>query len=336
MRAEVHEPKKEAFTGKEDLAAPNSLDSRYEGLYTLQCTSILLVVCICCSHLSLILDSCCRNVEKSENKLCSDGMKKLISVAVAVTHKPVECSELLDEKDIDGQGKIESLAKFSKRNSLSETDSVDSRLLSYPVNHRYQNCRESDDEEDGLEYEESGMESEDDEYTLEMLSGPNSSDHNLKSKVAHQEQQTQPVTVDASLSNWLPSPEIRSQGSFSPENLEDRPILGALTVEELELISTKSSPRSSPNKSPDNMAIIGSVESLRSSQETGSVSSYKGIPNTTSKYREVLQNLKTNLIRLVFSYIRVCNEFHFFDVGAGQESELAFNPVRNKVGESFE
>ncbi|KAJ0053483.1 hypothetical protein Pint_01681 [Pistacia integerrima] len=118
----------------------------------------------------------------------------------------------------------------------------------------------------------------------------------------------QEVAVDASLSNWLSSSETTpinksssislnatpektmSQGSNSLRSQEDRPILGALTLEEIKQFSASSSPRKSPSRSPDEMPIIGSVGSYWSptsnDKGSGSVSSYKGIPNTTSKYRE--------------------------------------------------
>ncbi|KAK1437331.1 hypothetical protein QVD17_03122 [Tagetes erecta] len=116
------------------------------------------------------------------------------------------------------------------------------------------------------------------------------------------------TAVDASLSNWLVSSvkntpnnklePISSGKSFSQEtttttvkSIEDRPILGALTVDELKQSSGSScTPRKSPGRSPDDMPIIGSVGSYwshtSSAQSLNSTSSYKGIPNTTSKYRE--------------------------------------------------
>ncbi|CAM8962577.1 unnamed protein product [Rhodiola kirilowii] len=336
------------------------------------------------------LDS--RSREKSADDLSSGATKKVSFNSVVKTHKPVVTCQLLDEvlgrKEL-GE-KAESLAKPSKQNSLSEAGSKPSSLGSYPPNHRYQNCRESDEEEVELDCRESDMdvdiddsEMEENEYSDEdkltdkpeispvvnsirtkngaansgrdaydqsilnpvenlsqwkaleskgkpplqpqkensaldlqeppAISYSSEPDFNrsasLKSKVAHGEQQTHSVAIDASLSNWLTSPEpvnktrqgeiafqnvlpqqTVSQGSYSPKNLEDRPILGALTVEELQLMSRTSSPRRSPTKSPDDMVIIGSVGSYWSREESdkdsGSVSSYKGIPNTTSKYRE--------------------------------------------------
>jgi hypothetical protein len=75
----------------------------------------------------------------------------------------------------------------------------------------------------------------------------------------------QEASVDASLSTWLGSagtPESHSVRSYSPISREDRPILGALTVEDIKISSANSSPsrRSrSPSPSPDDMPILGTV-----------------------------------------------------------------------------
>ncbi|CAN6296605.1 unnamed protein product [Urochloa humidicola] len=74
----------------------------------------------------------------------------------------------------------------------------------------------------------------------------------------------QEASVDASLSTWLGSlgtPESNSVRSYSPISREDRPILGALTVEDIKISSTNSSPRRSrsPSPSPDDMPILGTV-----------------------------------------------------------------------------
>ncbi|WVZ55389.1 hypothetical protein U9M48_006055, partial [Paspalum notatum var. saurae] len=74
----------------------------------------------------------------------------------------------------------------------------------------------------------------------------------------------QETSVDASLSTWLGSsgtPESNSVRSYSPISREDRPILGALTVEDIKISSANSSPRRSrsPSPSPDDMPILGTV-----------------------------------------------------------------------------
>ncbi|XP_042056156.1 uncharacterized protein LOC121800709 [Salvia splendens] len=133
----------------------------------------------------------------------------------------------------------------------------------------------------------------------------------LKAKSHQSKNANQEIAVDASLSNWLGTPEVApskktsfsgfetitkspqtttSEGCTSPMSFEDRPILGALTVEELRQISATPSPRKSPSRSPDEMPIIGSVGSYwnnsGSAKNSGEAASFKGIPNTTSKYRE--------------------------------------------------
>ncbi|KAL8224977.1 hypothetical protein R6Q57_017534 [Mikania cordata] len=125
----------------------------------------------------------------------------------------------------------------------------------------------------------------------------------------------QETAVEASL-NWMVSsekntPNNKRTGCYNPDfepissgkgfsqesavtsvrSIEDRPILGALTVDELKQFSGSScTPRKSPGKSPDDMPIIGSVGSYwshtGSTQSFSSISSYKGMPNATSKYRE--------------------------------------------------
>lgn len=82
----------------------------------------------------------------------------------------------------------------------------------------------------------------------------------------------------------------------SVKSIEDRPIKGALTEDELKQFSGSSStPRKSPGRNPDDMFIIGSVGSYwshtSSAQSLSSTASYKGIPNATSKYREVFYQI---------------------------------------------
>ncbi|TYI02685.1 hypothetical protein ES332_A11G284800v1 [Gossypium tomentosum] len=83
-------------------------------------------------------------------------------------------------------------------------------------------------------------------------------------------------TVDTSLSSWLVEPENTpnskastnsvgnsaiSQKMNSPRSHENRPILGALTMEELKQRSASSSPRKCGSRSPDEAPIIGTVGS---------------------------------------------------------------------------
>ncbi|KAL6968153.1 hypothetical protein U1Q18_033956 [Sarracenia purpurea var. burkii] len=347
-----------------------------------------------------------------EEPLISSTRKKVTFDTNVKTYAPVpvhESTELLPERGKDFEKeKEDSSGKSSLSHSLPEDDSITSGGGSYPPNHRYQNCRDSDDEAEEFEDEDSDLDYNDlDDYgdydedeegkriveqemwsdtipTASMESimrispaqevksiGSNrnardrsgyvhsvlnpvenitqwkavklkgtttpplkpSQKENLQesprvsfscettfkqhpsfgfvSKLDDQfKNQKQEIAVDASLSNWLvtsgttnkvssigletiSSERSISQGSNSMMSNEDRPILGALTVEELKQFSASSSPRRSPSRSPDEMPIIGSVGTYwrhtgpESDKDSGSVSSYKGIPNTNSKYREV-------------------------------------------------
>lgn len=311
---------------------------------------------------------------------------------------------LLDSKESQKE-QGETFKESSESKTSSEDGSITSSSGSYPPNHRYQNCRDSDDEDeplyydedndldddddledetddDGeLEYEDEIVDSKrgtqvmtedvdssmpkkrtglnystrdrsgyvhavlnpvenitqwkavkakkatvmkpqkenftlDDEPRISFSSEPSikevsSSFKSCKRQSGQARNSNHELAVDASLSNWLGSSEATpvkktstiSLGASTPENSmsygsphsatshEDRPILGALTVEELRQFSASSSPRKSPSRSPDEMAIIGTVGSYwndRTGPAKGSgASSYKGIPNTTSKYREV-------------------------------------------------
>ncbi|XAR61063.1 hypothetical protein NMG60_11034662 [Bertholletia excelsa] len=326
--------------------------------------------------------------EKLEEQLRLNTRKKVTFDTKVTTYAPVsvcESTEFLPENEKGIQKKQEEekdgLEQSSLTHSLSEDGSTTSSVGSYPPNHRYQNCRDSDDEAEEFGSEDSDLD-DDDEDDLENYSDSEDEDTRIvgqkvwsesipteissaqadlkeetkkiganqsardrsiyvhpvlnpvenltqwkqvKSKgtppIKPQKEnfpksnptksQVQEIAVDASLSNWLVSSEttpaqkassigpepIRADRSMSPGSnssvisIEDRPILGALTMEEIRQFSASNSPRKSPTRSPDEMPIIGTVgtywnHSGGANGSSGSVSSYKGIPNTTSKYRE--------------------------------------------------
>ncbi|KAJ8899288.1 hypothetical protein K2173_018262 [Erythroxylum novogranatense] len=297
-----------------------------------------------------------------------------------------ESVEYLPDKGDGGKAFGKEDTSSAKASQSGTEDSSITILGSYPLNHRYQNSRDSDDE---LDYEESDVDDDgyyddvyEDDSVMEskpqipvngVFSEENENDgsaainglperevkfnRNVRDRSAYvhsvlnpvenltqwkavkaketpalrhlkenrpqvsfssdpsfkalalsfkSEKGSQEIPVDASLSNWLGSPERTpinkpsTTGTFtitpeesmpSPKSFEDRPILGALTVEELKQFSASSSPRRSPPScSPDEMPIIGTVGTYWNKDSSikgpGSASSYKGIPNTTSKYRE--------------------------------------------------
>ncbi|MCD7449507.1 hypothetical protein HAX54_053099 [Datura stramonium] len=360
--------------------------------------------------------------DRPEEQLSLSARKKVTFDSKVTTYEPVsiyESTDSLPETKKSGGNEGEAggclLAKSSQSYSSSEEGSVISSVGSYPTNHRYQNCRDSDDEaeEFGDSYldEECDLDDDDDEdivdsgcegggvwsesvaaasfeskgdksfqqvkekevdsptlmfgvpqretrkgetlgyvrdrsayihpvlnpvenlsqwigvkskaaeplkllqqkenFTAE-LEGPRASfslepSFKQSSSSFKPKPKDQEIGVDASLSNWLVTPDTTkkagtsvletvtseksmSQGSNSVMSFEDRPILGAFTVEELKQHSATSSPRKSPCRSPGEMPIIGTVGTywnpLGSAKDSGSASSFKGIPNSTSKYSE--------------------------------------------------
>jgi hypothetical protein len=360
--------------------------------------------------------------DEPEKELSFRGRKKVTFNSNVETYEHVSCEEVTDfVPESEGgdvkEGEEENIAKPSQTKSSSEDSSITSSSGSYPPNHRYQNCRDSDDEYEEVDYDESDLdddeddgglgvndfyEEDDDDGIVEsrrrisvahvvteevdcpmpicdkgevkpVAYNPNARDRSayvhpvlnpvenltqwkavkakgtpllrpqkenfvsnqeevsfssepcfmepsfsFKSKTDQSKKSNQEVAVDASLSNWLVSSEAtpinksstigpntittensmsgRSNSSRKSPSPDDRPILGALTLEELKQFSASSSPRRSPSPSPDDMPIIGTVGTYWShtgrAKDYGSASSFKGIPNTTSKYREVYVYVK--------------------------------------------
>ncbi|XP_041008621.1 uncharacterized protein LOC121252859 [Juglans microcarpa x Juglans regia] len=305
--------------------------------------------------------------DESEKELSFRARKKVTFDSNVKTHEHVTCGEALD---------LLLQKKPSQSKSSLEDSLITSSSGSYPPNYRYQNCRDSDDEYEELDCEDTdlddddggleddGLYADDDEgivrsrktisvahvFTEEadstkpicalpdgemkpigsnqyardrsayvhpvlnpvenltqwkavkakgdpqlkpqkenfvsdretqVLSASEPSFNGLsfsfKSETDQSKKLNKEIAVDASLSNWLVpsespvnktsrnnpsiiSPEkSMSQGSSSSRCQEDRPILGALTVEELKQFSASSAPRKSPSRSPDEIPIIGTV-----------------------------------------------------------------------------
>lgn len=124
---------------------------------------------------------------------------------------------------------------------------------------------------------------------------------NLRSKSNDLKLAEQEIAVDTSLSSWLVESETTPKSSngtnsvrnspseklISPRIHDDRPILGALTIEELRKCSASTSPRRARSQSPDDTPIIGTVGSYWThtgqSMNPGSGSSGRGFTNTGSK-----------------------------------------------------
>lgn len=95
---------------------------------------------------------------------------------------------------------------------------------------------------------------------------------------------SQEPCVDASLSNWLAS----SEATPVSKNTATMPLEATITPVKTNTLQGSSSPRRSGH---NEMPVVGTVGTYwrqeLSDKDHDSASSFKGIPNTTSKYREV-------------------------------------------------
>ncbi|XP_021722202.1 uncharacterized protein LOC110689727 isoform X2 [Chenopodium quinoa] len=352
---------------------------------------------------------------RPEEQLSSGTRKKVTFDSNVKEYEHIsygEPPEVVEESELGGEKVVDECStKPTNSSSISEGNSTLSSLGSFPPNNRYQNCRESDDEDEELDCQVSDLEDDgddddeeevyddeysDDEYHLRQVhdfscssvesrtkssgtcfvndglndhmdldslerdaetpvvfnrgardragyvhsvlnpventaqwkyvkvKGPPlmkeqkenclvdlSFQHSSSKSKAISDEPKHEVAVDASLSTWIVSSQKTPPGKAAPINMEpilsgasafsshgsnsvrsqgERPILGALTFEELKQFSAISSPRKSPSRSPDERPLLGTVgvhwNDRTPVEDSGSVSSFKGIPNTTRKYRE--------------------------------------------------
>ncbi|XP_076885901.1 uncharacterized protein LOC143535566 [Bidens hawaiensis] len=92
--------------------------------------------------------------------------------------------------------------------------------------------------------------------------------------------------VAASLASWLVKPEksatpSKEESQTSWKSIEDRPILGAWSIDEVKQVSARSTPRKSPCHNPDDTPIIGTVGSywIHTGQDTDSAKSTRNRKN---------------------------------------------------------
>ena len=117
------------------------------------------------------------------------------------------------------------------------------------------------------------------------------------------DKEEQEIGVDTSLSSWLVEPEATpistesnssvgeqtpKGGRGSPWSNEDRPILGALTLEDIRKYSLSTSSRKTRSRSPDETPIIGTVGSYWS--HTGQT-----VDSNLSRSEKVLNLVNVNL-----------------------------------------
>ncbi|KAG7652988.1 hypothetical protein ISN44_As01g003120 [Arabidopsis suecica] len=194
----------------------------------------------------------------------------------------------------DGQGVLNPVE------NLTQWKSAKSKGRTMQKQSQKENSNFIADQEEKRDSSSFGTDSQIDDITLRFKP---------KCRTEPKKLRNQELAVDASLSTWLSTSESGSECNSvsrytsTPEkhksscyskpvkiNHDDRPVLCALTLEDIKQFSATSTPRKSPSKSPDETPIIGTVGGYWGNHskaiDCGSASSFKGIPNTTSKYRE--------------------------------------------------
>lgn len=93
-------------------------------------------------------------------------VRKKVSFNLNVqTYEPIPKEESTsDYWGSDEEETSKDAAEERQSSSLSEGDSIASKMASYPSNYRYRNYIDSYDEEDGIAYEESDLDDDDDEF----------------------------------------------------------------------------------------------------------------------------------------------------------------------------
>ena len=112
-----------------------------------------------------------------EEQLSLSPKRKVTFDTNVKTYEPVSVLESTDfvpetDKDIEKKQKEDT-------HSISEDDSITSSTGSYPPNHRYQNCRDSDDEPEEFECEDSDLDDDSDEE-LEDFGGDFDEDEDIR------------------------------------------------------------------------------------------------------------------------------------------------------------
>ncbi|XVF38516.1 hypothetical protein REPUB_Repub20aG0108700 [Reevesia pubescens] len=110
---------------------------------------------------------------KSKERLSIKIRKKVSFNLNVQTYEPIPAEETTTYQFLQSVEEEES-EKNGSEAGKGKGDSISLQMGSYPTNYRYQNCRESYDEEDGMTYEESDL--EDDDFFYDYDDGDDSDD----------------------------------------------------------------------------------------------------------------------------------------------------------------
>ncbi|KAK9291461.1 hypothetical protein L1049_019409 [Liquidambar formosana] len=165
-----------------------------------------------------INNSITQSKEKQEEQVSCNSKKKVTFDLNVTTYEDLSTQEvtndLVESNLVTKSGKKEETQKESE----PLLDSITSGILSYPPNHRYQNCMNSDDEYEDLELEESDLYDDDDDDDDDILVQEESSESLFSLSIDSRKQFSAAETGDKEVNSPMPvhnSPdqEVKTIGS---------------------------------------------------------------------------------------------------------------------------
>ncbi|XP_076892382.1 uncharacterized protein LOC143544116 isoform X1 [Bidens hawaiensis] len=206
------------------------------------------------------------NEDEDQVVIQQDSSESLFSLSINPRRQSKSFAVEADDKEVNSPLKTSSSPKMTTKS----TNSCPNDSLLNPIENLAQwktlSVLDLDQEKENLYLEEENI-------TIPVSEDPTFNACDLKGKVKTN------TAVTTSLSSWLVEPEksmavsnqeesqystgnsyAYSYGATSWKSFEERPILGAWTIDEVKQVSARSSPRKSPCRNPDE-PIIGTVGS---------------------------------------------------------------------------
>ncbi|KAK1409757.1 hypothetical protein QVD17_36286 [Tagetes erecta] len=216
------------------------------------------------------------NEDEDQVVVQEDSSESLFSLPINARRQSKSCPVEVDDKEVNSPLKTSSSPKMIAKSIKSFPDENDcsqkiDSLLS-PIENLAQ-WKTLKAMPPMVDQEKENFYLEQEDITIPVSEDPSFKDLDTKEKVKTN------TAVTTSLSSWLVDPEksvtvSKEESQYSTENsyaysdcatswksFEDRPILGAWTIDEVKQVSARSSPRKSPCRNPDETPIIGTVGS---------------------------------------------------------------------------
>ncbi|KAI7742821.1 hypothetical protein M8C21_005661 [Ambrosia artemisiifolia] len=214
------------------------------------------------------------NEDADQLVIQQESSESLFSLSINPRRLSKSCPVEADDKEVNSPLKTSSPPKMTAK-TVSSCTNEDGNCLLNPIENlaQWKTLKSIPSLDHNQEKENLYLEQED--IPIPVSEDPSFKVLDMKGKVKNNN-----TALTTSLSSWLVDPEKsmteskQEESQFSTGNsyaysdeatswksFEDRPILGAWTIDEVKQVSARSSPRKSPRRSPDDTPIIGTVGS---------------------------------------------------------------------------